>query len=412
MATLTDTKARQIKPDDTPFPHGGITGLTLHPSSSKGHGKWVLRFISPVTKKRRNAGLGTYPEISIADVVKQAHAMRQQIAQGIDPLEQKRVNSEKIAVPTFENAARRIHTDLLPGWKNDKHGKQWIATLEQYAFPLIGTATINTISPAHIAEVLSPIWLSIPETASRVKQRLHAVMAWGWAHGHCTANPVDVVVHLLPQQPSKLTRTEHQPAMPWRDIPAFINTHVRNAKRFDVTRSLLEMVILTACRSGEVRGMKWSEIDFDSATWTIPAERMKAKIMHRVPLTPRTIEILRGLEGLHDDLVFPSPRKQSLLSDMVLTSFLRRVEAPSNTSGRVATAHGFRSSFRDWCSEQGYPRDLAERALAHTVQNKVEAAYHRTDLLEQRRPMMLAWADFVIAADRGSIIDGGTKGLR
>lgn len=183
-----------------------------------------------------------------------------------------------------------------------------------------------------------------------------------WAHGHCTANPVDVVVHLLPQQPSKLTRTEHQPAMPWRDIPAFINTHVRNAKRFDVTRSLLEMVILTACRSGEVRGMKWSEIDFDSATWTIPAERMKAKIMHRVPLTPRTIEILRGLEGLHDDLVFPSPRKQSLLSDMVLTSFLRRAEAPSNTSGRVATAHGFRSSFRDWCSEQGYPRDLAARA--------------------------------------------------
>lgn len=179
MATLTDTKARQIKPDDTPFPHGGITGLTLHPSTSKGHGKWVLRFISPVTKKRRNAGLGIYPEISIADVVKQAHAMRQQIAQGIDPLEQKRVNSEKIAVSTFENAARRIHTDLLPGWKNDKHGKQWIATLEQYVFPLIGTATINTISPAHIAEVLSPIWLSIPETASRVKQRLHAVNeAW------------------------------------------------------------------------------------------------------------------------------------------------------------------------------------------------------------------------------------------
>lgn len=397
MALLTDTKARNIKPDDKPLPHGGITGLTLHPSSSKGHGKWVLRYVSPTTKKRRNAGLGSYPEIGIAEAGKQAHAMRDQLANGVDPLELKKVvAADKPVIPTFTDASCQVHMDLLPGWKNDKHGKQWIATLEQYAFPSIGSLPLDTITPSHMAEVLRPIWLSIPETASRVKQRLHAVMAWGWAHGHCVANPVDVVTHLLPQQPSKAIRTEHQPAMPWRAIPNFVAVHLRNATRFDLTRSLLELLILTACRSGEVRGIQWSEINFKTAVWIIPAERMKASIIHRVPLVPRAVEILESMRGLHGELVFPSPRNQSLLSDMVLTSFLRRVEAHSDTPGRVATAHGFRSSFRDWCSEQGYPRDLAERALAHTVQNKVEAAYHRTDLLEQRRPMMEAWAGFVL----------------
>ncbi|MGL6453226.1 tyrosine-type recombinase/integrase, partial [Aeromonas veronii] len=167
-------------------------------------------------------------------------------------------------------------------------------------------------------------------------------------------------------------------------------------QRYDVTRLMLEFLILTACRSGEVRAMKWSEVDLEAKIWTLPAERMKAKQMHRVPLSLRAVEILMGLQGLHDELVFPSPRDQVPLSDMVLTTFLRRVKAPSSTLGRLATAHGFRSSFRDWCSEHGYARDLAERALAHTVQNKVEAAYHRTDLLGQRRPMMDAWAEFVV----------------
>jgi integrase len=186
--------------------------------------------------------------------------------------------------------------------------------------------------------------------------------------------------------------------MPWQDIPAFFAKHLRVADNQDVTRAMLEFLILTAARSGEVRGMMWLEVDLDNAIWTIPPERMKAKLQHRVPLSKRAIEILTKQQGQHEDLVFPSPRDQVELSDMVLTSFLRRVKAHSDTPGRVATAHGFRSSFRDWCSEQGYPRDLAERSLAHMVQNKVEAAYHRTDLLEQRRPMMAAWNDFVGAA--------------
>ena len=395
MALLSDAKARSIKPDDKPIPHGGITGLTLHPSTTKGRGKWVFRYVSPVTGKRRNAGLGIYPEISIADAGSQARLMREQLAKGLDPLEVKKEEASKPAIPTVEIAARQVHEQLLPGWRNPKHGKQWISTLEQYAFPIIGRQPINAITPAHIASVLQPIWLEIPETATRVKQRLHAVMAWAWAHGFCQANPVDVVDKLLPLQPSKAIRTQHQPAMDWRILPAFYQQHLANAERFDVSRALLSFVILTGCRSGEARSMRWEELDLDAAIWTIRADRMKPQVIHRIPLSLKARTALEKVRGLHGEWVFPSPRKQVPLTDMALTTLLRRVEAQSTTPGRLATAHGFRSTFRDWCSEQGYPRDLAERALAHLIQNKVEAAYHRTDLLDQRRPMMDAWAGFV-----------------
>nr|WP_316248874.1 site-specific integrase [Aeromonas hydrophila] len=228
-----------------------------------------------------------------------------------------------------------------------------------------------------------------------MKQRLHAVMAWAWAHGFCQANPVDVVDKLLPLQPSKAIRTQHQPAMDWRILPAFYQQYLANAERFDVSRALLSFVILTACRSGEARSMRWNELDLDAGIWTIPADRMKTQVVHRIPLSLQAMAVLEKVQGLHGEWVFPSPRKQVPLTDMAMTTLLRRVEAPSTTPGRLATAHGFRSTFRDWCSEKGYPRDLAERALAHLIQNKVEAAYHRTDLLDQRRPMMDTWAEFV-----------------
>lgn len=394
MAVITDTKARNIKPDDKPIPHGSVTGLALHPSSKRGRGKWVLRFISPQTQKRRNAGLGIYPEIGIAETGKLANTMREHLAAGLDPLELQR--QEKVVIPTFEDAARKVHAELLPGWKNEKHGLQWLTTLEKHVFPHIGSMLLNSITAANVASVLRLLWLSRSETARRTKQRIHTVMAWGWAHGYCSANPVDVVSHLLPQQTSASLRRVHQPAMPWKSIPFFITTHLAQKEKYDVSRAIITFVILTACRSGEARAMRWSEIDVKTNIWTIPAERMKAGVQHRVPLSDQAIALLNRMRGLHNDLVFPSPRKQIVLSDMALTSLLRRVEAESDVPGRVATAHGFRSSFRGWCSENGYPRDLAERALAHTVQNKVEAAYHRTDLLEQRRPMMQAWGDYVM----------------
>lgn len=402
MAIITDTKARNIKPDDPAIPHGGVTGLTLIPSKTRGSGKWVLRYVSPVTGRRRNAGLGSYPEISIAEVSKRGAAMRVTLAEGKDPLEEKRKVETKPTIPSFREAAETLHQSLLPGWKNAKHGQQWINTLTAHAFPKIGEKTLNDIQPADVAEVLKPIWLTKAETASRLKQRIHAVMSWGWAHGHCQSNPVDVVEHLLAQQPGKAVRTQHHPAMPWREIPDFVKSHLKPGKRRDVTKALLEFLILTACRSGEVRGMTWQEVDLEQATWVIPAERMKAKVPHRVPLPPRAIQILEAQEGQHEHLVFPSPRDQVALSDMALTALLRRLEAHSDTPGRIATAHGFRSSFRDWCSENGHPRDLAERALAHTIANKVEAAYHRTDLLDQRRPLMAEWAAFIKGIEKTS----------
>ena len=395
MAAITDTKARTIKPADPAIPHGNITGLALHPSSTRGNGKWVLRYVSPVTGKRRNAGLGSYPEVSIAEAGKRASAMRLELVDGKDPLEEKSKIEGKPKIPTFEEAARTLHKDLLPGWKNPKHGQQWINTLSEYVFPKLGGKLLHEIQPGDVAEVLKPIWLTKAETASRVKQRIHTVLAWGWAHGHCQSNPVDVVGHLLAQQPGKAARTQHHPAMPWRDVPEFVKNQLRPGNRPEVSRTLLEFAILTACRSGEARGMTWDEVDFKNKVWTIPSKRMKAKVPHRVPLSPRAMAILELQKDQHEMLVFPSIRDKVELSDMAITSALRRLKAHSDTPGRVATAHGFRSSFRDWCSEKGYSRDLAERSLAHTIKDKVEAAYHRTDLLEQRRDLMNAWEAFV-----------------
>ena len=391
--TLTDKQARALQAGDKPVFDGKVTGLLLTPSK-KGC-KWTLRFTSPVSGKRRDAGLGTYPQTTIAEARDKAQTMRKLIESGIDPIDHR--NSEReaatlgIGTLTFETAARTVHDELKPGWKNEKHAAQWINTLETYVFPSIGNKKLDAITPKDCADALRPIWIEKPETASRTKQRMHAVMQWAWAHGHITANPVAVVDHVLPKQGAK---KEHQPAMPWRDIPEFARAHLIKRLPADCTRAALEFAILTAARSGEVRGAIWDEFDLDEKIWCIPAERMKMKEAHRVPLSDRAVAIVKALQTqkLHETLVFPSPRGK-ILSDMTLTALLRRVEAPSDTPGRVATAHGFRSSFRDWASENGYARDLAERALAHTIANRVEAAYHRTDLLEQRRPMMQAWTD-------------------
>lgn len=413
MAILSDAKARNVQPGGRTLPHGGVTGLSLHPSPTrKGAGKWVLRYVSPVTGRRRNAGLGAYPDIGISQAGKLAQTMRDQIVSGQDPLELKSHTSEQPIIPSFSSAAKQLHTELKPGWKNTKHAQQWIRTLEEYAFPVLGTMPLDQIQPRHVADALRPVWLDKPETASRIKQRLHAVMAWGWAHGHNTSNPVDVVTHLLPLQPSKAVRTQHQPAMPWKLLPIFIRQHLSVIDEYETTKRMLLFLIVTAARSGEVRGMTWDEVDLKNRVWTVPASRMKAKQQHRVPLSEQALAIVESQKGQHELVVFPSSaamdrrahRKDGsrpagaipIISDMSITALLRRLKAESDTPGRYATAHGFRSSFRDWCSENGVAKDLAERSLAHTVQNKVEAAYHRTDLLEQRRALMAQWADFVV----------------
>ncbi len=396
---LTETKARRIKPGDKPVADGTVTGLRLIPAATNGRGKWQLRFVSPETNRRRDMGLGVYPEVSIAAARDRALEARKLIASGLDPITESRKKREQAAsvvqVPTFQEAARTVHEYHKAGWSNGKHVDQWINTLSAYAFTVIGERQVDTLKPADFADVLRPIWSTKPETARRVKQRCHSVMKWCWGRGYVQGNAVDMVDMLLPKQSVAARTSVHHPAMPWRLIPKFIRETVHSGD--DVTRHLLEFTILTAARSGETRGMTWDEVDLSTATWIVPAHRMKAKTVHRVPLSARAVELLekRREVAKHAELVFPSP-SSAILTDMALTKFLRIHKAVSDVPGRIATAHGFRSSFRDWASETGVQRDIAERALAHTIRNAVEAAYHRTDLLEQRREVMEAWTEHVI----------------
>ena len=396
---LKDVKARNIKPGDRPIADGTVSGLRLHPGKDKGHGKWLLRFVSPETNKRRDMGFGVYPEVSITEARKAAASARDLIRDGVDPIDARNTNAQArqrdAQALTFEKAAREVHEDLKPGWQNSKHAAQWITTLETYVFPHIGNRKVENLKARDFAEALRPIWLKKPETASRVKQRCSAVMDWCAAQELVGANPVGVVTRLLPKQASSRERVVHQPAMPWEMIPDFIE-NVLGAGKPSLSKTMLEFLILTAARSGEVRAMTWDEVDLDAAVWTVPAARMKAKNAHRVPLSDRAVEILKAQKdaAAHSTLVFPSPSGR-VPSDMILPKFLRDKEVASSEPGRTATAHGMRSSFRDWASERGYQRDLCERALAHTISNQAEAAYHRTDLLDQRRDMMEAWANHV-----------------
>ena len=374
--------------------------MRLEPGASKGQGKWILRFVSPKTGRRRDMGLGRYPEVGIADAEVRAFEARKAISDGIDPIDARHAlrasETADQAIPTLKQAAEKVFSDIKASWKNKKHREQWINTLRTYVFPKLGERRVDELGPADFAEVLRPIWLSKAETASRVKQRCHAVIKWCWAQGHVRANPLDVVDHLLPRQPAKRERVRHQPAVPWRDIPAFVSAHLelKPGDTGSSTRALLLFLILTASRSGEVRGAHRSEIDLENRVWTIPAYRMKTRAQHRIPLSSAATKVLEAVEGDRKDLIFTGPNG-GMFSANAMTKFLRDHSIASDTPGRHATAHGFRSSFRDWASENGYARDLAERALAHTIANQSEAAYHRTDLLEQRRAMMEAWAAFV-----------------
>jgi integrase len=403
MAKLSDLKAKNIKPGDRNIPDGTVTGLRLEAGKTKGHGKWMLRFVSPETGKRRDMGLGTYPDVSIVDAREAAVAARVLIRDGKDPIEARKTTKASrqadVDALNFEQAARKVHEDLKDGWKNPKHGAQWLTTMETYVFARLGNCKIKDLKAQDFAETLRKIWLSKPETATRVKQRCNTVMDWCVAQEIIGANPVGVVSKLLPKQAGKRERVTHQPSVPWKDVPALISDVIHSGKP-SLSKVMLEFLILTAARSGEVRAMTWNEVDLAEAVWTVPGERMKAKTSHRVPLSARAVEILQAQQekSAHTDLVFPTIRGK-VPSDMILTKFLRDHKVQSSELGRTATAHGFRSSFRNWASENGYARDYAERALAHTIRNQAEAAYHTTDLLDQRRDMMEAWSQYVCGTE-------------
>ena len=309
---LSDARARKMKAGDKPISDPAVTGLYLFTSSTPGAGKWIFRFLSPLTRKRRDMGLGRYPAIAIRDARAKALEARAAVEAGQDPLnvrqEREEEEARRVRVPTFEEAARKHHTDRAEGFRNGKHADQWINTLERYVFPKIGERVVTTLGPADFATCLKPIWIDKAETAARVKQRCDAVMDWCAASGYIVASPARVVDKLLPRQPGKRERVIHQPAVPWPSLPSLFRDHLYSGAQ-SISRTMLELLILTATRSGEIRQMQWDEIEFEEAIWTIPASRMKAKIMHRVPLGPRSIELLqRQLEKSEKGrgLVFPS----------------------------------------------------------------------------------------------------------
>lgn len=370
---------------------GEIRGLYLRVSDAGSRG-WLLRFM--LAGRRRDMWLGSSSDLTLAEAREAARSARKLLRAKVDPIEHRRrdqaeqVRRDGLRVWTFTRAAQAVHETLLPGWKNPKHGEQWINTLTTYAFPKIGETPVGEIGVAEVMDVLRPIWTTKSETARRVRQRVDAVMRWAVAHGYATHNPVDAAGELLPKQRKDVA---HHAAMPYKTVPAFL----RKVQTLEASASrlALEFTILTAARSGEVRGATWAEIDLKSATWTIAGERMKAGRAHRVPLSKAAIAVLKsaGKQWSNDpeSPIFPNPYGRAL-SDMALTQLMRGL-------GLTETVHGFRSSFRDWCAEHKVPRELAERALAHAVGDKTEAAYHRTDQLEQRRVLMQQWAEFVRA---------------
>jgi integrase len=276
-------------------------------------------------------GIGNYPDVAIAEVRATALAARQQLKAGIDPIDSRRtaavVNDAVVQAPSFEDAARATHAEIKPAFKNAKHADQWINTLDDYVFPKLWHRKVDDLRAVDFADVLRPTWLTKLETAFRVKQRCDRVMEWCAARGHVVASPVRVFDSLLPKQPGKRERVTHHPAMPWRDVPRFFQSELKD-KPPTPSRQMLELLILTAVRSGEVREMRWNEIDLEKAIWTIPAARMKAKVAHTVPLPSRCVQLLQGLHKPQDPtaLVFAS-RRGTPLSDMALTKLLRDTNA-------------------------------------------------------------------------------------
>lgn len=354
--------------------------LVVDPSGAK---RWLLRVV--VHGKRTDIGLGGLKLVSQAEAREQASRLRKIARAGGDPLAERR--AAKRVIPTFEAAAKEVHAAHKESWKNHKHADQWINTLTQYVLPVFGQKHVDQIESADVLKALSVIWLAKPETARRVLQRIRTVFDWAKASGHRSGdNPVDGVSKVLPKQNAA---GAHHAALPYAKASQFIKK-LRTVDAGASSRLALEFMILTAVRTNEVLGARCSEIDLKKKTWTIPAERMKMKREHRVPLSPRCIEILKEAREVNDKstFVFPGRSDDKPLSNMVFLMLLRRMKFK-------ITAHGFRSTFRDWASEQtSFPSAVCEAALAHAIKDKTEAAYNRTDLFEKRRELMVTWADY------------------
>jgi integrase len=354
---------------------------------------WILRYQR--NGKERMLGLGPLHTISLQEARLRAKKARLQLLDGIDPVEAKKAAKRELKLTaaktmTFQECAEAYIAANRSGWKNAKHGKQWTATLATYAYPKIGDLRVADIDTGLVLKCIEPIWGAKTETASRVRGRIESVLAWATVRGYRQGdNPARWTNHLDQVLPGKgkVTKVEHHAALPWRDIRAFM---AELRKREGTAARALEFTILTAARTGEVIGAKWDEIDLREKTWTVPAGRMKGGKEHRVPLSARAIELLNDLyreDG--NEHLFIGPQNGGGLSNMAMTAVLKRM-------GRGAiTVHGFRSTFMDWAHEQtNHPKVVIDLALAHTVGDKVEAAYRRGELLKKRQALADAWGRY------------------
>lgn len=362
--------------------------LKVDPSGAK---RWVQRIM--IRGKRSEIGFGSASLVSLAEAREQALVNRKLARAGGDPLQAKR---EAAAVLTFEDAARKVHKIHEPTWRNKKHAAQFIATLETYTFPRMGKLKVSEVTTADVLAVLQPIWLAKPETAKRIKQRIGVVMKWAVANGWRQDNPAEAIAQALPKQKQPV---KHRKSLPYDDVSSCL-VSVRASGALRATKLALELIVLTACRSGEARLADWSEVDLAKAEWTIPAQRMKSSKEHRVPLSGRAIEVLEAAKALDDGtgLVFPSTTGRPL-SDMTLSKLVKEL-------GYDVDVHGFRTSFKMWCQERtNTPREVSEAALAHTIQNKAEAAYARSDLFEKRQDLMERWSQTIQRQTKEGIIN-------
>ena len=405
MASTSNLSARTVASTNDPGRYADGGGLYLQVGTTGGK-SWLYRFM--LAGKSREMGLGALADVSLSEARIVATEARRLVKNGIDPIDQRDSDREAARTAaalaaaramTFKQCADAYIEAHRAGWKNAKHATQWPNTLRDYAYPVFGKLPVQDIDLPMVLKVLEPIWNEKTETASRVRGRIECILDWATVRGYRKGdNPArwrGQLSHLL-AAPSKVQKVEHHAALPYAEIGAFMAAlRQRNA----VAARALEFTILTAARTGEVIGATWGEIDLDGATWTVPAGRMKAEREHRVPLSEPALAILRemraaalagsdGQEPQPDAPVFPSARGNPL-SNMAMAMLLRRMERGD------LTAHGFRSTFRDWAAERtAYPGEVVEMALAHTVGNKVEAAYRRGDLFDKRRRLMNDWSEF------------------
>jgi integrase len=398
--TIGQLTALKVDKAKRPGMYADGGGLYLRVTHS-GTKNWVFRFM--LNGRPRWMGVGPLHTIGLAEARNRAAGFRLQRHDGIDPIERRRAERQGARLDaakavTLKECAATYTASHRPGWRNPKHAAQWEATLATYAEPVMGGLSVQAIDTALVLKVLEPIWTVKPETAGRVRGRIESILDWAKARGYRAGeNPARWRGHLdklLPSR-SKVQRVEHHAALPYAELPRFL---VSLREQEGIAARALELAILTAARTGEVIGAQWGEMDLLGKTWTLPAVRMKAGREHRVPLSGPALAILQEMQAhrhADDAFVFPGARPGRPLSNMAFLMLLRRM-------GRAdLTAHGFRSSFRNWAAERtNFPAEVAEMALAHTVSDKTVAAYNRSDLFERRRRLMAAWATFCTALEQ------------